>query len=38
MFAIISGYSMSENDFFFQDHRLLADSEAVLNTEGLFVI
>ena len=40
IFAVISGYSTSENDFFFRDRRLLAESEAVdnrLKTEGLLV-
>jgi len=40
MFAVTSGYSMSENDLFFLDCRLLAESEAAdnwLKIEGLFV-
>jgi len=40
MFAVTYGYSASENDFFFQDRRLLAESEAIdnrLKTKGLFI-
>jgi len=40
MFAVTSGYSTSENDFFFRDYHLLAESEAADNkvkTEGLFI-
>jgi len=38
MFAVTFGYSTSDKNFFFQDHRLLAELEAAdnrLKTEGL---
>jgi len=31
IFAVTFGYSTSENNFFFQDHRLLAEFEAANN-------
>ena len=40
MFAVTSGYSTSENDFFFQNRRHLAEFEVAdnwLKTEGSFV-
>jgi len=40
MFAVTYGYSMSENDFFFWDHHLLAEFEVTdnrLKIEGLLI-